>query len=45
MIRASAILIDLDGTLVDSSPGLSEAARRMMVELVLPPLPQSEVET
>ncbi|MCE2978767.1 MAG: phosphoglycolate phosphatase [Betaproteobacteria bacterium] len=45
MIRASAILIDLDGTLVDSIPGLSEAARRMMVELGLPPLPQSEVET
>lgn len=45
MIRASAILIDLDGTLVDSIPGLSEAARRMMVELGLPPPPQSEVET
>lgn len=45
MIRASAILIDLDGTLVDSIPGLSEAARRMMVELGLPPRPQSEVET
>jgi phosphoglycolate phosphatase len=45
MIHARAILIDLDGTLVDSIPGLSEAARRMMVELGLPPLPQSEVET
>ena len=45
MINARAILTDLDGTLVDSIPGLSEAARRMMVELGLPPLPQSEVET
>lgn len=43
MIRARAVLIDLDGTLVDSIPGLSEAARRMMLELGLPPLPQSEV--
>jgi len=44
-IRATAILIDLDGTLVDSVPGLSEAARRMMVELGLPPLPQSQIAT
>ena len=45
MIRARAILIDLDGTLVDSIPGLSEAAHRMMVELGLAPLPQSQVQT
>ncbi|MBC7778686.1 MAG: phosphoglycolate phosphatase [Proteobacteria bacterium] len=44
MIRARAVLIDLDGTMVDSVPGLSEAARRMMLELGLPPLPQSQVE-
>jgi phosphoglycolate phosphatase len=43
MIRAQAVLIDLDGTLVDSIPGLAEAARRMMVELGLPPLSQETV--
>ncbi len=43
MIRARAVLIDLDGTLVDSIPGLAEAARRMMLELGLPPLPQEQV--
>jgi len=45
VITARAVLIDLDGTLVDSIPGLSEAARRMMIELGLSPLPQSEVQT
>lgn len=44
-IAARAVLIDLDGTLVDSIPGLSEAARRTMIELGLPPLPQALVET
>ena len=44
-IAARAVLIDLDGTLVDSIPGLSEAARRTMIELGLQPLPQALVET
>ena len=44
-ITARAVLIDLDGTLVDSVPGLSEAARRTLVELGLQPLPQALVET
>jgi phosphoglycolate phosphatase len=44
-IDARAVLIDLDGTLVDSIPGLSEAARRTLIELGLQPLPQALVET
>ncbi|MFS8977188.1 phosphoglycolate phosphatase [Cupriavidus necator] len=34
-----AVLIDLDGTLVDSAPDIVEAANRMLDELGSPPLP------
>lgn len=35
----NAVLIDLDGTLVDSAPDIVEAANRMLAELGSPPLP------
>lgn len=35
----SAVLIDLDGTLVDSAPDIVTAANRMLGELGAPPLP------
>jgi phosphoglycolate phosphatase len=36
--RARAVLIDLDGTMVDSAPDIVEAANRMLVELGTPAL-------
>ena len=38
-----AVLIDLDGTLVDSAPDIVEAANRMLAELGAPPMPASVV--
>jgi phosphoglycolate phosphatase len=40
---ARAVLIDLDGTLVDSAPDIAAAANRMLVELGAPPLPGGTV--
>ena len=40
---ASAILIDLDGTLVDSAPDLRAAANRMLSDCGAPPLPAGTV--
>ncbi len=37
--RQCTVLIDLDGTLVDSAPDIVEAASRMVKELGVPPLP------
>lgn len=37
--RQRTVLIDLDGTLVDSAPDIVEAASRMVKELGVPPLP------
>ena len=37
-------LFDLDGTLVDTSPGILEALRRMEQELGIAPLPQKTLE-
>ncbi len=39
--RPAAVLIDLDGTLVDSVPDLAAAANRMLAELGRDPLPES----
>lgn len=38
-LHCAAVLIDLDGTLVDSAPDIVEAANRMLAELGSPPLP------
>ena len=41
----TAVLFDLDGTLLDSIPDLSEACRRMMAELGRPPHPLEAIRT
>ena len=38
-LRVSAVLFDLDGTLVDSAPDLAGAANEMRQARGLPPLP------
>ena len=38
-----AVLVDLDGTLVDSAPDLAAAANRMLAQLGAPPLPLATV--
>ncbi|BDB27542.1 phosphoglycolate phosphatase, bacterial [Cupriavidus sp. TA19] len=38
-LPCAAVLIDLDGTLVDSAPDIVEAANRMLADLGSPPLP------
>jgi phosphoglycolate phosphatase len=38
-----AVLVDLDGTLVDSAPDLAAAANRMLAQLDAPPLPLATV--
>ena len=40
-----AILIDLDGTLVDSAPDIAAAANRMLAGLGAPPLPANTVRS
>lgn len=41
--RVKAVMFDLDGTLVDSAPDLTEAARRMLADLGEPPRDDDEV--
>jgi len=42
-VRTSAVLIDLDGTLLDTAPDLAAAANRMRADFGLPALPMARV--
>jgi phosphoglycolate phosphatase len=44
-LRLKAVVIDLDGTLLNTAPDLAEAATRMAAELALPPVELSTVTT
>jgi phosphoglycolate phosphatase len=42
-MKARTVLIDLDGTLVDSAPDIVEAVNRMLHDLHAPPLPPATI--
>ncbi|GBL45855.1 phosphoglycolate phosphatase [Sulfuriferula multivorans] len=44
-IKIKAVVIDLDGTLLDTAPDLAHAAELMMAELGMPPVPLASIKT
>ena len=44
-IKIKAVVIDLDGTLLDTAPDLAHAAELMMAELNMPPVPLATIKT
>jgi len=44
-LAVKAVVIDLDGTLLDTAPDLADAAMAMAADLGLPPITQGEVKT
>ena len=44
-IKIKAVVIDLDGTLLDTAPDLAHAAELMMAELNLPAVPLDTIKT
>ncbi len=44
-LRLKAVVIDLDGTLLNTAPDLAEAATRMAAELGLPPVELATIKT
>ncbi|MDI1308730.1 MAG: phosphoglycolate phosphatase [Methylotenera sp.] len=45
MFRVKAVMLDLDGTLVDSAPEIASAINLMLADLNLPVLPEKQVES
>ncbi len=44
-LAVKAVVVDLDGTLLDTAPDLAAAANRMLAELGRPPVPRAVLET
>ncbi len=44
-LKIKAVVIDLDGTLLDTAPDLAHAAELMMAELNMPPVPLATIKT